>query len=136
MGDVALRHPQIFTPKTKTPAVKGGRSVGQSWLLRPRTPAPRHRVRGVVSDRLAQQGLECGLVDPVAFAEVDCAPLATVQARVEELAGVGELGAVEERELYLVLVCVGERIHALVRPDGRAHPFPFLDYFGVDFVDE
>src|SRR5687768_2237138 len=65
-----------------------------------RAPALRHRMRCVVIHRFAQQHLERGLVDPVAFAEIDRAPLAAVQACVEQLAGIGKLGPVEERELH------------------------------------
>ena len=109
------------------------RSAGH---LGPRALALRHRVRGVVGHRFAQQRLHRALVHLVSLANVDGPPLVPGQARVEELPGVAEPGSVEERDLHLVLVGVGEDVHPLVRPDGGPHPLPVLDHLGVDLVDE
>src|SRR5688572_24996857 len=99
---------------------------GRPYSYSSRTFASWHRVRGVVSHRLAQQRLERGLVDRVSLAKVDRPPRIAAPARVEQLLGIGELGSMEERELHLVLVGVGEGVHPLVRPDWTPHPLPFL----------
>src|SRR5207237_842747 len=72
---------------------KSRRSVRHGHLGS-RTFALGYRVRGVVSDRLAQQRLERSLVYRVSLAKVDRPPLVPAETGVEELLGVGELRSV------------------------------------------
>src|SRR5262245_55983018 len=93
------------------------------------------RLRLIVRDGGADEGLQGALVDLVPLEEVDGAPLVAFEAGVEQLVGIGELRAVVEGELHLALVGVGDRDDAVARPDRAAHPLPFLDDLAVGRED-
>src|SRR5918995_2900706 len=101
-----MRDGTLIVVAAKAPSA----SARRPWLGS-RTLALWHGVRGVVSHRLAQQRLERGPVYLVSLAKIYRPPRVPAPARVEELLGVSELGSVEERELHLVLVGVGEGVH-------------------------
>src|SRR5437868_782845 len=78
-------------------------------------------------DRGPHERLQRALVDLVAFEKIDGATLIALKAGVEELVGVGQVRTLVEGDLHLALVGVGDRNDAVARPDGAAHPLPFLD---------
>src|SRR3569623_845179 len=94
------------------------------------------RLACVQCDRGAHQRLERRGIDLLAFVQVDRAPCVAVQARVEEALRVRERRALEERELHLVPVRLAGAQDAVMRPHGRAAPFPLFLDFGVGLVDQ
>jgi hypothetical protein len=76
------------------------------------------------------------LIHLVTLVEIDGSPLVALQAGVEDLIRIGKACAVRERQFYLIFVSVGHQDQSAMRPTGRAHPFPFLDYLGIRLMDD
>ena len=55
-------------------------------------------------------------------------PLVPAEASVDEIAGIRDLGSVEERDLHLLLEGVG--VHPLARLDKSPPPIPIFDHLG------
>src|SRR5712675_2114234 len=96
----------------------------------------RFRLAGTVEgDRLANERLECGLVDFFSFVDVDRAAYVSVETRVEETGRILQRRSLGERELHDLLVGLASADDAAMRPN-RIHPLPFLDDVRVCFLDE
>ena len=76
-----------------------------------------------------------GLVSLVSLADAYRPPLVRAGASADEIAGIRDLGSVEERDLHLLLEGVGVGAYPLARLDGSPPPIPIFDHLGVDLVD-
>src|SRR5437016_10323372 len=92
--------------------------------------------RTVEGDRLANEGLEGGLVDSFSFVDVDRAACVSVETRVEETDRILQRRALGEGKLHDILVGFASADDAVVRPNRSAHPLPLLDDVRVCFLDE
>ena len=97
--------------------------------------------RTVEGDRLAHEGLEGGLVNFLAFVDVDRAPHISLETRVEETGGILQGRALGEGKLHDTLVGFAGADDAVVRPNrgagfGWFDPLPLLDYVRVCLLDE
>src|SRR5664280_1419526 len=95
----------------------------------------------VEGDRLANERLECGLVNFLALVDVDRAAYVSVETRVEETGRILQRRALGEGELHDTLVGLAGADDAVVRPDRRArgrglHPLQLLDGARVCFLDQ
>src|SRR5690242_691366 len=91
--------------------------------------------RAVEGRRLANERLEGGRVDLLAFVDVDRAAHVPLETRIEEAGRILQRRAPGEGELHDLLVRFAGADDAVVRPDG-IHPLPFLDHVRVGFLDE
>ena len=85
----------------------------------------------IEGNRGSHEGFQCAFVDLATFKKVDGASRVAVKARIEELVRISEVRTVRKGQFYLALVGIGDRDHAIARPNGTAHPFPFFDDFGI-----
>src|SRR5690242_20689998 len=102
--------------------------------LRPPSPAAARR-RLIPGHGRAHEGPERLFVDDVALVEIDRAPDAAFQARVEQALRVRKRGALGEGRLHGVLVHLAGTEDASERPH-RHSPLPLLDDLGVGLPDE
>src|SRR5438046_2302172 len=121
-----------------TPLCTGRVSPEPGLLLRGGASGPS---RGVGGHRGPDQCLEGGLVELLAFADVDGSARIPLETGVEQLLGVLEGGASEEGELHDLLVRLPRTDAAVMGPDRSPRtrvldPFPFLLDLGVRVVDE
>src|SRR5689334_2503509 len=91
---------------------------------------------GVESDRVADERLEGGLVQLVAFVQIDGAPQVAFEAGIEQVFRVLELGALGEGELDDGLVGFAGADDPAIGPDGNAAPLPLLHDLGIRGLDE
>src|SRR5437660_12798058 len=92
--------------------------------------------RTVEGDRLANEGLEGGLVNIFSFVDVDRAAYVSVETRVEETGRILQRRALGESKLHDILIGFASADDAVVRPNRSAHPLPLLDDVRVCFRDE
>ena len=69
-----------------------------------------------------------GLVYLVSLADAYRPPHVPAEASVDEIAGIRDLGSVEERDLHLLLEGVG--VHPLARLEKSPPPIPIFDHLG------
>src|SRR5258708_35542329 len=115
--------------------VRGRLALGLRFLRRFRL------ARTVEGDRLANERLEGGLVNVIAFVDVDRAARVSVETRVEETGRIPQRRALGEGKLHDILVGLASADDAVVRPNrgagfGWFDPLPFLDDARVCFLDE
>src|SRR5882672_148273 len=126
-----VRRGMALSMRKPTPCpVRRGASLGLRFLGRFRL------ARAVERDRLANERLDGGLVDVLAFVDVDRAAHVSVEAGVEETGRILQGRAFGEGELHDALVGFARADDAVVRPDRSAHPLPLLDDVRVRFLDE
>src|SRR5438309_6132859 len=107
--------------KTSASAALGGRSL----------PACNVQRHGRADERL--QGRR---VDLLALVDVDGSSRVPIEAGVEEAGGVLQGGALGERHLHDVLVCLAGADDPVVRPDRGPHPLPLLEAIGLCLLDQ
>src|SRR6185437_6806205 len=90
----------------------------------------------VEGDRLADECLEGGFDQFIAFLEIDGAPRVAFEARIEQALGVLELGAFGEGELDDRLVRFAGADDSAIGPYGDAAPLPLLYDLGIRRLDE
>src|SRR5207342_2139273 len=105
----------------------------QSLLRSPRSCLSGSSIEG---DCLTDERLERRRVDFISLVYVDRAPCIPFEAGVEEFAGVFQRSTLGEGQLHFRFVGFAGADDPVVRPDGRAHPLPFLDDVGVRLLDE
>src|SRR5215469_3216487 len=91
---------------------------------------------GIESDGGADQRRERVGVDFLALMNVDGAPHIAVEARIEELGGIFEGGALKEGQLHDRLVRFAGADAAVVGPYRCAAPLPFFHNSGIRLHDE
>src|SRR5262245_54815465 len=91
---------------------------------------------GVQSNCVADESLEGGAVNFVAFVHIDGTPGVAFKAGVEELRRIPQLSTVEECQLDNVLVCLAGADQPVVRPHRNAPPLPLFGNLGVGLFDQ
>src|SRR5438093_11566850 len=86
--------------------------------------------------RRADERLQGRRVDLLALVDVDGSSRVPIEAGVEEAGGVLQGGALGERHLHDVLVCLAGADDPVVRPDRGPHPLPLLEDVGVCLLDQ
>src|SRR5438093_10738480 len=84
----------------------------------------------------ADERLQGRRVDLLALVDVDGSSRVPIEAGVEEAGGVLQGGALGERHLHDVLVCLAGADDPVVRPDRSPHPLPLLEDIGVCLLDQ
>src|SRR5262245_46616999 len=84
----------------------------------------------------ANESLQRLLLYLLALVEVDCAPRVPLEAGVEESRGVLQGRPLGEGHLHDALVGLARADDSVVRPHRNASPLPFLDHFGIGFLDQ
>ena len=103
------------------PAPRGsGQFFGLAWAS-----------RGVQRHCVADESLEGGVVNFVAFVQVDGTPGVAFKAGVEELRRIPQLSTLGECQLDHVLVCLARADQPVVRPHRNASPLPLFGNPGV-----
>ena len=91
---------------------------------------------GVLPDRGFYERLERARVNRFSLVDVDRPSRVPLEAGIEEVRWIWNVGATGKGELHDLLVRLPSTDNAGVRPDRGAHPFPFLGDVRVGFQNQ